>query len=284
LSESRLDAWNTSARQYDTYEKKWHFYGTVADAMLRQLPLRDDSRVLELACGTGVCTMKIAKLVRAGKVVALDFSEGMLEVAKENAAAAGAANVAFVRGDAGEISSLFAGQKFDFAVCNSAFFHFPEPERVLAGLRELLTDSGEFALTLPSWKDGNTESREALRSKLREVLVKRGVTQEEIEKAAAERPRMSLDILALLRRCGFQVREVALEFDVSQDSRDEWRNISVFSGNRHRYWQWPGLDPEAQAAIRDEITEWRLANLPRGGGLSRWRIYVAQRFRAGSSK
>jgi ubiquinone/menaquinone biosynthesis C-methylase UbiE len=145
LSHIRLDAWNDSARQYDAFEKRWNFYGAVADAMISQLQIKEDSRVLELACGTGACTLKLANIARSGKVVALDFSEGMLSVARENAAAAGASNVTFVHGDAGDVSRLLAGQKFDFAVCNSAFWHFPEPEKVLAGLRELLTESGEFA-------------------------------------------------------------------------------------------------------------------------------------------
>ena len=70
------DAWNNSARQYDSYEKKWHFYGSVADAMIRQLPIKEDSRVLELACGTGACTLKLAKIARTGKVVALDTLRG----------------------------------------------------------------------------------------------------------------------------------------------------------------------------------------------------------------
>src|SRR5208282_5414950 len=222
LPPTRLAAWNESARQYDSYEKKWQFYGTVAEAMIRQVPIREDSKVLELACGTGVCTLKLAKIARAGQVVALDFSEGMLSIARENAAAVKASNVVFVHGDAGDISRIFAGQKFDFAVSNSAFWHFPEPEKVLAGLLELLTDSGEFAVSLPSWVDGNTEVREAFRAKTKEVLLKHGVSPQEMAKISAHRSRQRIDLPALFNKCGFAAREVTFEFKVSPESRSEW--------------------------------------------------------------
>lgn len=275
LTRSPLDAWNDSARQYDSFEKRWHFYGTVADAMIRQLTIREDSRVLELACGTGSCTLKLAKIARTGKVVALDFSEGMLKVARENTVAAGASNVVFVHGDAGDISLLLAGEKFDLAICNSAFWHFPEPEKVLTGLRGLLTESGEFVLSLPSWVNGNDEAREAFRAKLKELLLKYGLTPEEIERVSAQRPRRRVDLPALFNRCGFVLREVPFEFKVSQESRDDWRQIAVFSDTRRRNGSFPYLDPVTQKEVREELDEWRKANFPRDSSTSRWRIFVA---------
>jgi len=274
---NRLDAWNDSARQYDSYEKKWHFYGTVADAMISQLLIKEDSRVLELACGTGACTLKIAKIARTGKVVALDFSEGMLSVARENAAAAKASNIVFVHGDAGEISRILAGQKFDFAVCNSAFWHFPEPEKVLTGLRMLLTEPGEFAVSLPSWVEGSIEVREAFRAKAKEVLLKHGVSSEEMEKISAQRSRQRIDLPTLFSRCGFVAREVTFEFKVSPESRKEWRHILVFSDSGRWNWSFPGLDPATQKEVKEELDGWRKANFPHDSSTSRWRIFVAHR-------
>src|SRR5208283_4395776 len=142
-------------------------------AMISQLLIKEDSRVLELACGTGACTLKIAKIARTGKVVALDFSEGMLRVARENA----------------------------------AFWHFPEPEKVLTGLRMLLTEAGEFAVSLPSWVEGSIEVRETFRAKAKEVLLKHGVSSEEMEKISAQRSRQRSDLPTLFSRCGFVARE-----------------------------------------------------------------------------
>ena len=276
LSGNRLDAWTESAREYDSFEKKWHFYGTVADAMIGRLDLEQGSRVLELACGTGACTVKLAGAARNGRVVALDYSEGMLGVARENAAEAGVSNVTFVLGDAGDIASLLAEQTFDFAVCNSAFWHFPEPDRVLAGLRALLTENGVFAFSLPSWVEGRGEARESLRANVRELLLKRGVGPEQIAAMAARRGRRMRDVAGLLGRFGFEATEFPFEFRVSQESREDWRRISVFSDSR-RSWSFPELDAATQKELRDEVEAWRRANLPRDALESRWLIYTARR-------
>jgi len=271
------DAWGESASEYDSFEKKWHFYGTVADATIAHLNIEASSRVLELACGTGACTLKLSRLARAGKVVALDSSEGMLAVARENASAAGARNVTFVRGDAGEISGLLAGQSFDFAVCNSAFWHFPEPERVLAGLSKLLSPSGEFALSIPFWVEGSAVAREAFRAKAREVLLAHGVSSEALDDLSARRSRREIDLPALFRSSGFRVESVPFDFRVSMESRVAWRRISMFSGDRREAWLPPGLDQATQSEVRTELDAWRKANLRRDPTESRWRIYLGRR-------
>ncbi len=271
------DPWGESAREYDSFEKKWHFYGTVADGTIANLRIEAGSRILELACGTGACTLKLSKLAAAGTVVALDSSEGMLTVARENAAADGAANVTFVRGDAGAISGILEGHSFDFAVCNSAFWHFPEPDKVLAGLRVLLTPSGEFAFSVPFWVEGREQARVAFWEKAREVLLARGLSSEAVDELSARRTRRDVDLPALFRSSGFEVRCIPFEFEVSRESRAAWRQISMFSEDRRSSWLPPGLDPAAQVEVRAELDAWRKANFPRGATESRWRIYVGRR-------
>jgi SAM-dependent methyltransferase len=271
------DAWGESAREYDSFEKKWHFYGTVADGTIANLKIEVGSQVLELACGTGACTLKLSRLVGAGRVVALDSSVGMLAVAGENASAEGAGNVTFVRGDAGEISGLLAGQSFDFAVCNSAFWHFPQPEKVLAGLRALLTPSGEFAFSVPSWVEGREGVREAFRAKAREVLLAHGLSSESLDDLSARRARREVDLPALFHSSGFEVKCVPFEFVVSLESRAAWRQISMFSQGRRQSWLPAELDPATQDEIRAELDAWRRANFPREPTKSRWRIYVGRR-------
>jgi ubiquinone/menaquinone biosynthesis C-methylase UbiE len=265
--------WDESAQQYDAFEKKWDFYGTVADAMVRQLAIRRDSKVLELACGTGSCTLKLARIAEMGKVVALDFSEGMLSVARTNAAEAGVANVVFIHGNAGDISQILAGDKFDFAVCNSAFWHFPDPKKVLEGLKVLLDELGEFALSLPTWVEGNEEMREAFRAKLKEVLLKRGLAPKDLN----QRNQQRVDLKTLLKDCGFEVREVPFKFKVSQESRHDWRQISVFSTNERREWLSSEIDPSVREKVMKELEDWRRSKFPRDSSISSWRILVARK-------
>src|SRR5204862_4150472 len=48
-----------------------------------ELDLRRGDRVADLACGTGVYTLEMARLSDPGEVVAVDNSEGMLAAARE---------------------------------------------------------------------------------------------------------------------------------------------------------------------------------------------------------
>jgi ubiquinone/menaquinone biosynthesis C-methylase UbiE len=51
--------------------------------LTRALGLRAGDRVADLACGTGVYTLEMARLSDPGEVVAVDYSEGMLAGARE---------------------------------------------------------------------------------------------------------------------------------------------------------------------------------------------------------
>jgi len=53
------------------------------------LDLRRGDRVADLACGTGVYTLEMARLTDPGEVVAVDYSEGMLAAARDRLEEAG---------------------------------------------------------------------------------------------------------------------------------------------------------------------------------------------------
>ncbi|MGA2665660.1 MAG: methyltransferase domain-containing protein [Nitrososphaerales archaeon] len=293
MSLDRPDDWDSSARQYDSFEKRWSFYGTVAEALLGQIAIAPGSRVLELACGTGACTLRLARAsAPGGTVVALDFSEEMLAVAGENVAAASAGAggcVSFVKGDAGEVAGLLAGRTFDYAVCNSAFWHFPDPGRVLAGLRSLLTKEGELALSVPVWVGGSGGRRAAYSAEMRELLLRHGAAAEAAD-AALLRLAPGPELPDVLSASGFEVlRAVPFEFEVSPESRDAWGRISAFSGGARatrqrdresRALRLAGVDPLVADAVVEELDARRAQGAgglrPRSTRPSRWLIYVAR--------
>jgi SAM-dependent methyltransferase len=268
------DLWSESARQYDSFEKKWNFYGTVAAALIRGMRIPEDARVLELACGTGACTMQVARAVSKGSIVALDLSEGMLSVAEENVRAAGFTNVSFVHGSAADVAELLSGRKFDFALCNSAFWQFPEQDKVLRDLRALLMGPAVFGVSLPSWAEGDPRDRDAFRAKLREVLTSHGVSVEEVERLFARTPQRP-NLREVFEKSGFRTRVEKFEFSVPQESRQEWSRIPVFSQRRGWDWGASNLDATAKEQVREEMSEWRKTNFPRGTANSRWMLYVA---------
>jgi ubiquinone/menaquinone biosynthesis C-methylase UbiE len=70
----------------DDYDQLWsrHVAGPNARLTL-ELDLKPGERVADLACGTGLYTVEMARLVRPGPVVGVDYSEGMLAAARQRA-------------------------------------------------------------------------------------------------------------------------------------------------------------------------------------------------------
>lgn len=74
-------------RVADLYDDLWTPNVAVPNARLtRDLHLRRGERVADLACGTGVYTLEMCRLVQPADVVGVDYSEGMLATARERAA------------------------------------------------------------------------------------------------------------------------------------------------------------------------------------------------------
>jgi trans-aconitate 2-methyltransferase len=110
------------------------------DAFLATLPLRPTDRVLDLGCGTGEFTNKLAALVPEGLVVGLDASQSQIAVALPRKAH----NVELVVGRADELDPLLAGFDFDVVVSRAVLHWIPEPlhPKVLAAIRARLRPGG----------------------------------------------------------------------------------------------------------------------------------------------
>ena len=74
---------------------------SLIDAVLERLRVSPRDRILELECGEGEASGAIAGRVSEGLVVAMDASDGNIQVAR--ARASGVANLMFIAGNAGEI-------------------------------------------------------------------------------------------------------------------------------------------------------------------------------------
>ena len=94
--------------------------------------------VLEVAPGPGYLAIELARLAGL-RVTGLDISRTMVEIARENAAAAGVA-VDFRRGDA--TAMPFADESFDLIVCQAAFKNFRRPVSALDEMHRVLRPGG----------------------------------------------------------------------------------------------------------------------------------------------
>jgi len=98
--------------------------------------------VLEVAPGPGYLAIEIARLGHF-RVTGLDISHTMVEISRENAAAA-AVTVDFRQGDATEMP--FADGSFDLIVCQAAFKNFRQPVSALNEMHRVLRPGGRAVI------------------------------------------------------------------------------------------------------------------------------------------
>ncbi len=132
MNETVRDFFNNIAVNYVHNDNK------MIDELLESLFLQKAHKVLDLGCGKGIITDKLATLSK-GEVVALDISEKMIEYAKENVKSK---NVTLVNVDFYGYNS----SSFDAIICFDAYPHFLDVEGFVNKCNELLTKNGVLAI------------------------------------------------------------------------------------------------------------------------------------------
>ena len=129
------------------------------DQLISWLDLWPDHRVLDVACGSGGPTLRIAE--RTGcRAHGIDIEAAAIEVAKASAQKRGLADrAAFAVADASRPLDFVAGS-FDAIVCVDAISHFPDRQTVLADWARLLRPGGSAVYTDPLVITGPLSSRE----------------------------------------------------------------------------------------------------------------------------
>lgn len=116
----------------------------ATEAMLSMAGVDAGARVLDLACGAGSQTLRAARRVGTqGHVVASDIATTMLHHVRENARAAGLANVTTLAGAAEDLD--VAAEGFDAVICRLGLMLFVEPAKALAAVRRALRPGGKVA-------------------------------------------------------------------------------------------------------------------------------------------
>lgn len=129
----------TGTGDYDEIAKKCvpyyeAFYGTVLDFISR-----DDKRILEPACGTGVLTEMIVEKCPGARVTCVDSDPSMIRKAGDKAALSA---VEFIEGDMRDLS----GNGYDAVVITQAMFFIGDSDRrkLIAKIHGMLNEGGRF--------------------------------------------------------------------------------------------------------------------------------------------
>lgn len=134
------------------------------DRLVPWLQLHRDKRLLDIACGSGGPTLRIAELT--GCIVhGIDVESNAIAAAEESARRRGLADRAtFTVADASR-GLVFAAESFDAIVCIDAISHFPDRHAVFADWLRLLKPGRSAVFTDPLVVTGPLSSKEiAVRS------------------------------------------------------------------------------------------------------------------------
>ena len=131
------------------------YRGLVAESLrphsenaLAASPPQEGDRVLDIGCGLGDTTLRLAGLVGAdGHAHGVDVAERMIETAIEEAAEAGVDNVSYATCD---VEGTRFDQSFDYAFSRFGTMFFANPVAALRNVREALRPSG--LLNMVVWR------------------------------------------------------------------------------------------------------------------------------------
>jgi len=130
----------------------------IAEWIVREAGIGAGMVVLEPGCGAGRMTRLLAEAVGpAGRVMACDISEKMVEAARRNAAAE---NVRVYHGAAEDLD--LPRRSVDVVLCFDVFPHFEEPADVLGVFRSILRPQGKLVIAhCPGRREVNERHRQA---------------------------------------------------------------------------------------------------------------------------
>lgn len=151
IAESR-EIWDANAEAWDAKIGSGGGWQTVviAPTVERMLNIQAGERVLDIACGNGQFSRRLAEL--GASVVASDFSPKLIALAKQRTTEH-ADRIAYHVADATDEDQLLAlagsdQQQFDAAVCNNALMDMPAIEPLFRAVAKLLKPDGRFVFSI----------------------------------------------------------------------------------------------------------------------------------------
>ncbi|HEY6248436.1 MAG TPA: methyltransferase domain-containing protein [Candidatus Angelobacter sp.] len=124
-------------------------HSDITDQTVPLMDLRPDDRVLDLGCGTGWASRRLASMVPKGEVVGIDVADEMLHRAEQ--ASRGIKNVRYVWGSAENIP--VKDNAFTKVLSVESFYYYADQGRALDELHRVMAPGGALFILINLYTD-----------------------------------------------------------------------------------------------------------------------------------
>jgi ubiquinone/menaquinone biosynthesis C-methylase UbiE len=124
-------------------------HSDITDQTLALMDLQASDRVLDLGCGTGWASRRIARAVTHGEVTGIDVADEMLRRAEQ--ASSGIPNVRYVWGSAEQIPA--PDHAFDKVLSVESFYYSADQAKALDELRRVMAPGARLFILINLYKD-----------------------------------------------------------------------------------------------------------------------------------
>jgi ubiquinone/menaquinone biosynthesis C-methylase UbiE len=224
-----------------TYEASQGHHRSFDDWFLDGFPGRPGQRVLDLGCGTGHFTRRVADLLADGEVVGVDASAAMIAEARRR----GAPNLGFLVGTMQALDALVAAHHFDGIMSRAALHWIPADDLagVLAGCARVLRPGGWLRVEC-----GGGDNCRRARALLDDVSTALGGPRSPWNFLAAGAALEGLEAAGFTAEEGW-VQTVAQRRRFERDEVIGWLRSQCFQAYD------PGLSPAGRVALRTGVED-----------------------------
>jgi ubiquinone/menaquinone biosynthesis C-methylase UbiE len=130
-------------------------HSDITEQTLALMDIQPSDRILDLGCGTGWASRRMARIATTGEVVGLDVADEMLRRAEQ--ASSAFRNVRYVWGSAEKISE--ADNAFNKVLSVESFYYYADQGKALEELRRVMAPGAKLFILINLYKDNHYSLR-----------------------------------------------------------------------------------------------------------------------------
>jgi ubiquinone/menaquinone biosynthesis C-methylase UbiE len=130
-------------------------HSDITEQTLALMDIQPGDRILDLGCGTGWASRRMARVAVTGEVVGLDVADEMLRRAQE--ASSSLKNIRYVWGSAEKIPA--AGNYFGKVLSVESFYYYADQGKALDELHRVMAPGAKLFILINLYKDNHYSLR-----------------------------------------------------------------------------------------------------------------------------